>query len=117
MASNNYIVRDIVHYIHDENEYRTRRSFSDVFDKLKANFWIFFIIVGLSCGVGYCAVYLPSLVESQQAKSESTFDDESAGGMRSKFNHMSAEQKAQIMQQMGGGTGMGEMKGKGEDGR
>jgi len=112
MASNNYVVRDIVQYIHDENEYRTRRSFSDVLDKLKVNFWIFFIIVGLSCGVGYCAVYLPSLIQAQQSKLESTLDDGGTGSMRSKFNNLSAEQKAQIMQQMGGGMGMGALKGK-----
>ena len=117
MALNNYVVRDIVQYIHDENEYRTRRSFSDVFDKLKANFWIFFIIVGLSGGVGYLAVYLPGMVESQQAKLESSFGGTGTEGMRSKFDQLSAEQKAQIMQQMGGGIGMGAMKGKGDDGR
>jgi hypothetical protein len=113
MASNNYVVRDIVQYIHDENEYRTRRSFSDVFEKLKANFWIFFIIVGLSGGVGYLAVYLPNMVESQQAKLGSSFDEIGSEGTRSKFNHLSAEQKAMLMQQMGGGMGAG----KGEDGR
>jgi hypothetical protein len=115
MASNNYVVRDIVQYIHDENEYRTRRSLSDVFEKLKANFWIFFIIVGLSCGVGYCAVYLPGMIESQQAKLESTFGDEGSEGMKSKFNKLSVEQKAQLMQQMGGGMGMGATKGKGDE--
>jgi hypothetical protein len=113
MASNNYVVRDIVQYIHDENEYRTRRSFSDVFEKLKTNFWIFFIVVGLSGGVGYLAVYLPGMVESQQAKLESTFDDGGTEGMRGKFNHLSAEQKAMLMQQMGGGMGAG----KGEETR
>jgi hypothetical protein len=115
MASSNYVVRDIVQYIHDENEYRTRRSFSDVFEKLKANFWIFFIIVGLSGGIGYCAVYLPSMIDEQQAKLESTFGGGGSGDMRSKFNQLSAEQKAQLMQQMGGT--MGSMQGKEENSR
>ena len=115
MASSNYVVRDIVQYIHDENEYRTGRSFSDVIEKLKTNFWIFFIIVGLSGGVGYCAVYLPSVIETQQSKLESTFDGEGTEGMRGKFNHLSAEQKAMLMQQMGGG--MDAMKGREEEGR
>jgi hypothetical protein len=35
--------------------------------------------------------------------------------MRSKFNALSAEQKAQLMQQMGGGMGMGALKGKGDN--
>jgi hypothetical protein len=115
MASSNYVVRDIVQYIHDENEYRTERSFSDVFDKLKANFWIFFIIVGLSGGIGYCAVYLPGMFDAQQAKLESTFEGGGSEGMRSRFNQLSAEQKAQLMQQMGGN--MGSMQGKGENSR
>jgi hypothetical protein len=115
MASNNYVVRDIVQYIHDENEYRTGRSFSNVLEKLKANFWVFFIIVGLSCGVGYLGVYLPGMIESQQAKLESPLDNEGAEGMRGKFNKLSAEQKAMLMQQMGGSTGA--TKGREEEGR
>ncbi len=101
MTSNNYVVRDIVQYIHDDREYRSAHSFSGVFDKLKANFWIFVIIVGLSSGSGYLAVVLPSMIEKQQASIESMGGNASV--LREKFNKLSAEQKTQLLQQYGGG--------------
>jgi hypothetical protein len=106
MASNNYVVRDIVQYIHDENEYKPTRSAFSVFEKLKANFWIFIIIVGVSCGAGYFTVYLPSMVEAQQSKMESSF--EGMGGtseMKNRFQKLSPEEKEALMKQLGGGLG------------
>jgi hypothetical protein len=99
MASSNYIVRDIVQYIHDENDYGTQRSVLNVCARLKHNFWIFIIIIFFSCGVGYVAVYLPGALEAQQAKMDQTFD---GAGMKSKLKGMSDEQKAQLLQQFGG---------------
>ena len=103
MASGNYIVRDIVQYIHDENDYGTQRSVLNVCARLKHNFWIFIIIIFFSCGVGYVAVYVPGVLEEQQAKIDRAFDG--AGGMKSKLKGMSDEQKAQLLQQFGGAMG------------
>jgi hypothetical protein len=103
MASGNYIVRDIVQYIHDENDYGTQRSVLNVCARLKHNFWIFIIIIFFSCSVGYVAVYVPGALEAQQAKMDQTFDR--AGGMKSKLKGMSDEQKAQLLQQFGGAMG------------
>jgi len=103
MASSNYVVRDIVQYIHDEDEYGARRSISNVLARLKHNFWIFIIIICFSGGIGYLAMYLPDALEAQQTKFEQTFDGTS--NMKSKFKGMSEEQKAQLLQQFGGGMG------------
>jgi hypothetical protein len=107
MASNNYIVRDIVQYIHDENEYKTSRSIFSVFEKLKANFWIFIIIVGVSAGAGYFAVYLPSIIAAQQAKVESQFEGLGGGSseMKNRFEKLNPEEKAALMKQLGVGLG------------
>jgi hypothetical protein len=105
MSSNNYVVRDIVQYIHDENEYKPAKSAFNVFEKLKTNFWIFIIIVGCSCGAGYLAVYLPGMVEAQQAKLESSFEGGSTSEMKNRFQKLSAEEKEALMKQIGGGLG------------
>jgi hypothetical protein len=105
MASNNYVVRDIVQYIHDENEYKAARSAFSVFEKLKANFWIFIIIVGISCGAGYLTVYLPSIMEAQQSIGGSSFEGGSTSEMKNRFQKLSPEEKEALMKQLGGGLG------------
>jgi hypothetical protein len=100
MASSNYVVRDIVQYIHDDREYGTRHSLSGVLDKLKANFWIFIIIVAVSGIVGYLAVQLPGMVDQQEARLESA--NGGTKDLREKFNRLPADQKAEIMKQFNG---------------
>lgn len=105
MASSNYVVRDIVQYIHDENDYGPQRSVSNVFARLKNNFWIFIIIIFFSGVVGYLAVYVPSAIETQQAKLEQSI--EADGGIKGKLKGMSSEQKAQLLQEFGGAAAGG----------
>lgn len=99
MASN-YVIRDMVTHIQDESQYRARRSASRTFRKLRQKFWLFFIIIGLSSGVGYLAVYLPDSIENQKANLESQMGDLS--DYQSKFQNLSEDQKAAIMKQLGG---------------
>lgn len=104
MPSNNYVVRDVVRHIDDEREYRPRRSASRTVSKLKKNLWIFLVIVGLSSGLGFVAVYLPDAMASRAAALGSS--EERVGDLRQRYKNMSETEKEQVkklMEQMGAG--------------
>lgn len=102
MSATNYVVRDMVHHIHDEHDYRAGKSVSGTFRKFKENFWVFILIICFSCGAGYVAVYLPDTLQAQKEKLEAA--EGSLAGYQEKLSTLSNEQKAALMQQLGGGA-------------
>ena len=99
MLSDNYVVMDVVQHVDDEKEYKRSRSFFRSLNKLKQKAWVFLIIVGLSSGIGYVAVYLPDQLETQSEGMSAM--PGSPEEMKSKFDNLSEEQKETLMKAMG----------------
>ena len=99
MSSSNYVVRDVVRHIDDEREYRASRSASHTVSKLSKNLWIFLVIVGLSSGLGFVAVYLPDAMASRAAEFGST--EERMGDLRQRYETMSEAEKERAKELMG----------------
>lgn len=92
MSRNNFIIEDIVTHVYRDSDYRPRNAFKNALKMLVRKLWLFLVIIALSAGVGYVAVYLP---ESLRAGS-----DESAGGLedlKSNYQNLSDEQKQELL--------------------
>jgi uncharacterized membrane protein SpoIIM required for sporulation len=94
MAHKNFVIRDVVHHISHERDYRPNRAFSSTRRKFFRNFWIFFVIVAMSSGLGYLAVYLPDLIESRRSQASTLMD---MGRFAKDPEQLSDSQKQQIM--------------------
>jgi hypothetical protein len=98
MSQNNFIIQDVVEHVYRKGDYRGLKAIQHALRKLVAKLWVFLLIMGLSAGIGYVAVYLPDSIEKQK---------ESLGagaipGMPEGLDRLSDDQKRQLMKQMGG---------------
>jgi hypothetical protein len=100
MPSTNYIVRDIVQYVHDENEYKRSFSLSKSIKKLKSNILIFIVIISLSLLCGYLSVYLPSILEHQKQIPEYSSQTEMPSEMKGKLESLSQEEKEILIKEL-----------------
>ena len=94
MAHKNFVIRDVVHHISHERDYRPNRAFSSIRHKFSRNFWIFFVIIAMSSGLGYLAVYLPDVLESRRSQTSTLMD---IGRMSADPEQLADTQKQQIM--------------------
>lgn len=96
MSQNNFVIQDVVEHVYREDDYRSSRALSNAVRKIFQKLWIFIIIIGLSAGIGYVAVYLP---DTMAQRSESM---ESSGGMPRELQGLSDSQKKELMKQFQG---------------
>jgi hypothetical protein len=111
MSQSNFIVQDVVKHVYDEKEYRPRRIISTTIKRMVGKAWLYIIILALSGGVGYLAVYLPDAMKSQASAGNgldaaSFLNGAGPGGgnaMKDKLRGLSSEQKAALMEKYLGG--------------
>ena len=114
----NFVIHDVVQHVYERDYYSERGSFRQTIRQMIRNSRMYIVIVLISCGVGYLAVYLPDKMQSasplqsglgfspEQIKSMAaqagSMSDEEKGQLRSKFDGLSEDQKKVIMEQFGG---------------
>lgn len=107
MSQSNLVVRDVIHHIERQDEYRSRRSLSRSIRKLMSKIWMFLIIVGLSSVVGFCAVYLPDRMSAassmMNAPGVGSMSSQDFQSKKDAFDQLSDDQKQKLMEQFGGG--------------
>ncbi len=96
MSQNNFVIQDVVAHVYSEDDYHPSRAVGNAFRKILRNSWIFLVIIGLSAGIGYVAVYLPDTI-AQKAGSM-----ESAVGIPRELQGLSDTQKKELMEQFRG---------------
>ena len=99
MSQNNFIIQDVVSHVYREDDYRSQRIVRNAFRKILGKSWIFLIIMALSAGIGYVAVYLP---DSVARKAESLGGLEGLEGLPSDLQNLSDEQKMELMKRYKG---------------
>ena len=101
MSQNNFVIQDVVTHVYRENDYRSPRIFANTFRKLIGKIWIFLIIMALSAGIGYVAVYLPDSI-AQKAESPGS-GIEGLEGMQKGLEGLSDAQKKELYDRYKGG--------------
>ena len=88
MALENFVIRDVVHYHNTGERGRKTSVFVSFFYLIRNNVWILLIMLAVSSGVGYVAVYLPGISGVQQSSGSSSLSAMSKG-----LENMSMEEK------------------------
>lgn len=96
MSQNNFVIQDIVEHVYKESDYRSSKIVKNTFRKMIKKLWIFILIIGLSAGIGYVAVYMPDKI-AQEKKSLGGMD-----GMQKKLQGLSDAQKKELLKQFQG---------------
>ena len=96
MSQNNFVIQDIVTHVYRENDYRSPKIFINTFRKLIRKIWIFLIILLLSAGIGYVAVYLPDSVPRKTASLKGM------EGLPKDIQGLTDAQKKEILKQLKG---------------
>ncbi len=99
MGQNNFVIQDVVAHVYHENDYHSAKFCSHAMKRVFKKSWIFLVIVVLSAGIGYLAVYLP---DSISRHAEKTGMESMMGGIPSQIQNLSDKQKREIMKQLGG---------------
>lgn len=103
MAASNYVIRDMVHYVHDESEYRFRRTITGTLRQLLRKMWVFLIIIVFAGGTGYLAVFVVDDLATNEKTESSGFGPSQGGGaFMDKFGDLSDDQKRELMRRLGG---------------
>ncbi len=103
MSQNNFVVQDVVSHVYRKSDYGAHRVILHTFHKIMKKMWLFLIVIGLSAGIGYVAVYLPeTMAKSSGSSSLGALGGMDKEGMREKFNNLSDEQKKDLIKQFGG---------------
>jgi len=98
MSQNNFVIQDVVEHVYRESDYRAPKAIQHAIKKMVAKLWVFLLIMGLSAGIGYVAVYLPDSIEKQKE----SLGTGAIPGMPEGLDRLSDDQKRKLMQQMGG---------------
>ena len=99
MSQNNFVIQDVVTHVYREDDYRSPNIVRNAFRKILSKSWIFIIILALSAGIGYVAVYLP---DSVARKAESLGGIEGLEGLPGDLQNLSDEQKKELMKRVQG---------------
>ena len=99
MSQNNFVIQDVVTHVYRENDYGSPKITINAFRRLLRKSWIFLIILALSAGIGYIAVYLP---DSVAKKTESMGGLGGLEGIPSDLQNLSDEQKRELMKRFQG---------------
>ena len=100
MSQNNFVIQDVVTHVYREDDHRSPKIFLNTFRKLIGKSWIFLIILLLSAGIGYVAVYLP---DSIAKKAESLGGIEGLEGLPEGLQGLSDIQKKELYERYKGG--------------
>lgn len=96
MSQNNFVIQDIVTHVYRENDYRSPAMILNTIKKMISKSWIFLILLALSAGIGYVAVYLPDSI-AQKAESLDTIE-----GLPGDLQDLSDTQKQELMKRFQG---------------
>lgn len=96
MSQNNFVIQDIVTHVYRENDYRSPAMILNAIKKMISKSWIFLILLALSAGIGYVAVYLPDSI-AQKAESSDTME-----GLPGDLQDLSDTQKQELMKRFQG---------------
>jgi hypothetical protein len=99
MSQNNFVVQDVVSHVYCESDYGAHRVILNTLRKIIKKMWLFLVIILLSAGIGYVAVYLP---ETMARHSEPSLGGMESGEIKKKHDNLSDEQKKELMKQFGG---------------
>ena len=100
MSQSNFVVQDVVSHVYRKSDYGAHRVVLHTVRNLLRKMWLFIVVVALSAGIGYVAVYLP---ETMARKADNaTLGGFDTGDLQSKFDNLSDEQKKELMKQFGG---------------
>ena len=101
MSQNNFVIQDVVTHVYREDDYRSPKIIINTFKKLISKSWIFLLILALSAGIGYVAVYLPDSI-AQKAESLGS-GIEGLEGMQESLQGLSDAQKKELYERYKGG--------------
>ena len=96
MSQNNFVIQDVVTHVYREDDYRSPKIFRNTFRKIISKIWIFLILLLVSAGIGYVAVYLPDSI-AQKAGSSDTMQ-----GLPTDLQNLSDTQKQELMKRFQG---------------
>lgn len=96
MSQNNFVIQDIVTHVYRENDYRSPKIFRNTYRKIINKIWIFLILLIVSAGIGYIAVYLPDSI-ARKAESSGTME-----GFPAELQNLSDAQKQELMKRFQG---------------
>ena len=101
MSQNNFVVQDVVSHVYRKSDYGAHRVILNTLRNMLRKMWLFLVVILLSAGIGYVAVYLPETMARNADASLGGVGMES-GDLREKLNNLSDEQKQELMKQFGG---------------
>ena len=102
MSQDNFVIQDVVTHVYREDDYRSQKVFVSTFKKLIRKIWIFLIIMLLSAGIGYVAVYLPDSIAKKAESLGGIEGLEGLEGMQEKLQGLSDAQKKELYERYKG---------------
>ena len=103
MSQNNFVIQDVVTHVYREDDYRSPKIIINTFKKLISKSWIFLLILALSAGIGYVAVYLPDSIAKKAESLGGIEGLEGLEGLPKELQGLSDEQKKELYERYKGG--------------
>ena len=102
VMQSNFVIQDVVQYIPESRH--SRRSRRRAWRRMTRNLWIYLLIIGVSCSVGFVAVYLPGMISKQAAPIKSLMESD---GAREYYNQLPDEEKEALKRELKEKLGLG----------
>ncbi len=97
MSQNNFVIQDIVTHVYKEQDYHQKRVLTGTIRRLLKKVWLFCVLLVLSAGIGYFAVYLPDSIP----KSENVLGSlDMLNKMPKDLNSLSDSQKKELYKKL-----------------